>query len=150
MTITPSLGAAFELAFENHLGQTDKAGEPYIAHVVRVASGVSDETARIAALLHDVVEDTGVSLNDVELQFGTEVRNAVDAVTKRKGEEITDYYARVAANPMGLAIKYADLGDNGNPERLARLPEELSARLQKKYAFARSYLAELTGDRADG
>lgn len=149
MTAPASFGAAFELAFHSHLGQTDKAGEPYIAHVVRVTSGVSDETARIAALLHDVVEDTGVSLDDVGRQFGTEVRDAVDAVTRRKGEEVTAYYARVAANPLALAVKYADVGDNSNPERLARLPEELSARLQKKYAFARSHLAELTGGRTD-
>lgn len=136
------VGAAFELALAAHAGQTDKAGAAYIGHVARVAAGVSNDPARVVALLHDVVEDTDVSLGTVEEHFGNEIANAVDAITRRSGEASRDYYARVKADPLALEVKLSDLADNSDPTRLSLLPPADRARLEAKYAAARQALME--------
>jgi len=138
------IGAAFELALTAHAGQVDKAGAPYIGHVARVAArvadGPEDEAARVVALLHDVVEDTKVTLAEVEAQFGAEIAQAVDALTRRKSEPGESYYARVRANALALVVKRADIDDNADPARLSLLPEETRNRLSRKYATARAAL----------
>lgn len=133
---------AKEIAAAAHRGQVDKAGQPYITHPARVAARVAgDEHAVAAAWLHDVVEDTPVTLADLEDSFPTEVTIAVDALTRRPGEAPADYYARVRAVPLALTVKLADLADNSDPQRLARLDVATRERLIAKYARAR---AELT------
>lgn len=134
------LGRAFEIAFKAHWGQKDKSGQPYIAHVVRVASRVAPEDAQIVALLHDVVEDTAVTLDTLRSEFGPMIAQAVDAITKRDGEDQDTYLDRVAANPLAKAVKIADLGDNSDPVRMAQLDQLTQARLAKKYAAARERL----------
>lgn len=136
------LGDAFEMAFKAHWGQTDKSGQPYMAHVVRVASRVAPEDAQIVALLHDVVEDTKVTLEEVEAAFGPMIARAVDAITKRDGEATADYLDRVAAEPLARAVKMADLSDNSDPVRMAQLDRATQDRLTKKYAFAKSRLMQ--------
>jgi len=136
-----TLGRAFEIAFRAHWGQTDKSGQPYIAHVVRVAARLAPEDAQIVGLLHDVVEDTEVTLAEIEATFGPLIAGAVDALTKRAGEPNAAYLDRVAANPLARAVKLADLSDNADPVRMAQLDRATQARLTKKYAFARSRLA---------
>lgn len=133
---------AEEIAAAAHRGQVDKAGQPYITHPARVAARVAgDENAVAAAWLHDVVEDTAVTLADLEEAFPAEVTIAVDALTRRAGEAPADYYARVRAVPLALTVKLADLADNSDPQRLARLDAATRERLIAKYARAR---AELT------
>ncbi|MEM7058552.1 MAG: HD domain-containing protein [Pseudomonadota bacterium] len=134
------LGRAFEIAFAAHWGQTDKSGQPYMAHVVRVASRVAPEDAQIVALLHDVVEDTQVTLDTIRDVFGTFIADAVDAITRRDGEGHDAYLDRVAANPLAKAVKIADLNDNSDPVRMAQLDQLTQARLAKKYAAARERL----------
>ena len=134
------LGQAFEMAFAAHAGQTDKSGQPYMAHVVRVASGVTGD-AQIVALLHDVVEDTPVSLEEVSAAFGADIAAAVDAITKRDGEPVDTYLDRVAANPLARAVKLSDLADNSNPARLAMLDADTQAHLTRKYDHAKARLA---------
>lgn len=132
---------AEQIARTAHEGQVDKAGEPYISHPARVADRVrGDENAETVAWLHDVVEDTGVSLDELRQTFPEEVVEAVDAITVCPGEDRSAYYARVAANPLALKVKLADIADNSDPERLARLDEEPRARLEAKYAKARTAL----------
>ncbi|MEM7188495.1 MAG: HD domain-containing protein [Pseudomonadota bacterium] len=131
-----TIGAAFEMALAAHAGQTDKSGEPYIAHVVRVAAGLTDPDAVKVALLHDVVEDCDVTLQEVEEAFGPRIASAVDAITKRDGEAHEQYLVRVAADPMARAVKLSDLADNTSPLRMARLDDATRARLEKKYAAA--------------
>lgn len=133
---------AEQIAAVAHRGQVDKGGQPYITHPARVAARVAgDENAVAAAWLHDVVEDTTVTLAELEESFPAEVTTAVDALTRRHGEAPADYYARVREVPLALTVKLADMADNSDPQRLARLDAATRDRLIAKYARAR---AELT------
>ena len=109
------------LARAAHAGQVDKAGAPYAAHPARVAAAVpGDPLAEAAAWLHDVIEDTGTTLADLRAEgFPEPVLAAVDALTRRADEERDAYYARVAADPLALRVKRADIADNSGPERLS-------------------------------
>lgn len=136
------------VATKAHEGQTDKAGAPYIGHPERVVSHVSKyadtdtlESARVVAWLHDVVEDTTVTLDDLRQQFPEAIVCAIDAITKRPGENVDDYYGRVGADPLSIIVKRADMDDNTDPARIAKLAPELRARLAKKYAHAREVLS---------
>ncbi|AKU18072.1 HD domain-containing protein [Luteipulveratus mongoliensis] len=134
---------AKDIARRAHAEQVDKAGHAYITHPARVAQRVAgDERAEAVAWLHDVVEDTAVTLADLAETFPAEVVAAVDAITRRKGEDGDDYYDRVARDPLALKVKLADLDDNSDPERLALLDEATRERLTRKYAHARQRLAQ--------
>mgnify|MGYP001473011132 CR=1 FL=1 len=135
------LERAFGLAFQAHAGQVDKLGEPYIAHVVRVAAAVSGFERQCTALLHDIVEDTQVTLSDLAALFPSEVVEAVDAITKRPSEGYEAYLARVGANQVALDVKLADMADNNAPRRLAGLAEPDRRRLKEKYDKAASILS---------
>ncbi|MBX0301101.1 hypothetical protein K2F54_14090 [Cryobacterium sp. 1639] len=128
------LHAAITLARTSHAGQVDKLGVAYIYHPLAVMQGVTGEDAKIVAVLHDVVEDTPVTLDHLRtLGFAEPVVRAVDAVTKRPGESLAESMARVAADPLALVVKLADLAHNANPKRQAGLPEDVRARLKVKY-----------------
>ncbi|TEA06292.1 HD domain-containing protein [Mycobacteroides salmoniphilum] len=130
---------AERLAKEAHLGQTDKAGEPYIGHVRRVAASVTprEPVYMAAAWLHDVVEDTGVTLDGLLAQgFPREVVVAVGLLTRRDEVPSETYYEQIAADPVALAVKIADIADNTNADRLARLDQETNTRLIAKYRNA--------------
>lgn len=137
--------SAREVATEAHQGQVDKAGAAYITHPERVAAKMVRGTRQEdVAWLHDVVEDTAVTLDRLEaLGFSQDVVDAVDAMTRRDGEQPDDYYARVAANSIAVEVKLADLADNTDPERLAALPRDVRDRLQEKYAHAHEALHRL-------
>lgn len=134
--------AAEEVATTAHQGQVDKADRPYIDHPRRVVGHLVEPTPvqSVVAWLHDVVEDTITTLEDVDRAFGSEIASAVDAMTHRPGETSAHYYARVKANPTALVVKTADLADNTDPERLRVLAPEVRARLETKYAHARHEL----------
>lgn len=125
------LEKAIQLAVEAHAGDTDKAGETYIRHPLRLMQQMETETERIVAVLHDVVEDTEYDLDDIEDKFGTEVRDAVDAVTKRDGEDYEGLIDRAAANSIARLVKIADLKDNMNITRLNTVDSETGERLKK-------------------
>jgi (p)ppGpp synthase/HD superfamily hydrolase len=133
------------LATTAHLGQTDQAGQAYIEHPRRVAEAVTQrggsELEIAAAWLHDVAEDTELTLDVLEaLGLSNELVAAVDALTMRHGETRDEYYTRVQANPTALAVKLDDINDNADPDRLDRLDETTRARLEAKYAKARARL----------
>ncbi len=131
---------AFEIARDAHAGQVDKACRPYFSHPIRVARSLSSPYAEVA-LLHDVVEDTLVTLDDLRTAgLSEEIVEAVDAITKRKGESKDDYYQRVKANPIALVVKLADVDDNADEKRLSELDPETADRLRCKYAHAREVL----------
>ncbi|MCM1013658.1 MULTISPECIES: HD domain-containing protein [unclassified Brevibacterium] len=131
-----------------HTGQVDKAGQDYIDHPRRVAANAAAiaeeqgldsadaESAIAAAWLHDVVEDTSVSADDLRREFPTEVVAAVDAVTKRSGEAVEDYFARVRSDRLAVIVKTADLADNTDPVRQAALDDATRVRLAEKYRRA--------------
>ena len=124
------------LAHEAHAGQTDKAGEPYINHVARVAAAVSDDPmAECVAWLHDVLEDCPTYELRVFLHFPRQVTRAVELLT-RDGAYAADYYGFILTDPVALRVKLADIADNSDPERLAKLNPETAERLRWKYAEA--------------
>lgn len=130
---------AEEIATKAHEGQVDKAGQPYIEHPRRVAARLPEELKPVA-WLHDVVEDTGVTLEALAAAFPAWIVEAVDALTHRDGEPRTDYYRRVAANDAARQVKLADIADNSDPARLAQLDAGTRTRLEAKYAKALSQL----------
>lgn len=133
---------ALELVTKAHAGQTDKIGQPYIGHPLAVAERVQSESARVVALLHDVVEDTPLTLSDLTAAgFAPEVVDAVDAMTKREGEQYDAYLARVAACPLAKEVKLADLAHNTDPARLSALDDATRERLKKKYDYAQRVLS---------
>jgi (p)ppGpp synthase/HD superfamily hydrolase len=148
MTPDKVVAAASEIAAHEHAGQTDKAGVAYITHPARVAARVAgDPDAEAVAWLHDVVEDTGRSLDDLRgAGMSERIVSAVDAISKRDDEDRNTHYARVAANPLALKVKYADLADNGDPVRLATLDPEVRKGLEAKYEHAHQVLAAKSAD----
>lgn len=132
---------AEQVATRAHAGQVDKAGVAYITHPARVAARLNTPVTQTAGWLHDVVEDTGTTLEGLAgAGFSPEVVAAVDALTRRPGEEPNAYYVRVAANASAVAVKHADLDDNTDPARMAHLDAKTRDRLDRKYAHARAVL----------
>lgn len=133
------------IAMDAHKHQKDKCGEPYIGHPMRIAMAVraenySDEVEAVA-WLHDVVEDTPWTLDMLrDADFPESVVEAVDAISKRKGENFETYYERVKANPLALVVKWHDVADNADPARLARVAPDTRDRLREKYERARKLL----------
>lgn len=126
------LQRAVRIAEEGHAGQVDKAGRPYIAHPRRVMMAMRDDAARIVAILHDVVEDCGVTLEDLEKEgFPRHLLDALDAVTRRAGETYEAFVARAAADPIARQVKYADLQDNADLSRIAAPTAADVARTEK-------------------
>ena len=135
--VTFTVDDAIRIARAAHDGQVDKSGKPYIDHPLRVMGRVSGEHARMAAVLHDVVEDTPVTADDL-LAAGcpSEVVATVLALTHRDDEAQEDYLARVLADPVAVAVKRADIADNTSPPRLALLDTATQDRLRAKYSRA--------------
>ncbi|MFI1467533.1 HD domain-containing protein [Streptomyces wuyuanensis] len=133
------------IAREAHAHQTDKAGRPYAEHIRAVADGVrkrggSDEQIA-AAWLHDAIEDDVLSREWLAAaELPQQVKDLVDAMTKRPGEEPESYARRILATPGARLVKEADLAHNADPERLAVLDEPTRNRLSAKYATMRHLL----------
>ena len=126
------LGKAIELAKQHHKGQTDRAGKPYIEHPFRVMNQMKSDKEKIVAVLHDIVEDTDISLNDLKNEgFSEEVVSAVECLTKQDGENYDSYIERISFNPLAVKIKLADLEDNRNLTRLPQVTDKDLERLEK-------------------
>lgn len=139
--------AATELARTAHAGQTDKAGQPYVQHVIRVRDALREhgEEAQIAGVLHDIVEDTPISLDDLRtIGVTRRALAAVDSVTRRPGETYMDLIRRAAADPLGRLVKLADNADNSSEDRLACLGRNESDFLRWRYAKARAVLEDVS------
>lgn len=130
---------ALAIAVKAHSGQTDKIGEPYILHPLRIMLRMDSESERIVAILHDVVEDSPVNLNDLrKAGFSRKVVDAVDHLTRRKHEPYQAYVMRASQTPLSRKVKVADLEDNMNLRRqhgLAKRDKVRMARYQKAYRF---------------
>lgn len=136
---------ALEIAAKAHSGVKDKQGEPYILHPIRVMMGVESDRARIVGVLHDVVEDTDVSLDDIRAEgFGEDVVMALALVTHAKDQPYSDYVIACKANPIACQVKLSDLRDNSNLNRLLLRAEKFDtdAARMKKYVLSYQFLLD--------
>ena len=131
---------AYEIAKKAHLGQVDKAGEAYIKHPEKVASFVKTDEEKAVAYLHDVIEDTELTLEDLyEYGLSKEVIEAVDIITKKRGEDYQSYLNSVKKNKLARAVKLADLRHNSDLTRLTKVTEKDIER-KEKYQKAINFL----------
>jgi (p)ppGpp synthase/HD superfamily hydrolase len=138
----PTLEDAIALAAQAHAGQLDKGGHPYILHPLRVMLRLTREIDRIVAVLHDVVEDTYVTMEDLrEAGYSEEILAALDSVTQRFGESWDVYLTRVEKNVIGLRVKLADIDDNMDLRRIAQ-PNRYDLERVEKYKVAVARLRE--------
>ncbi|MDR0886449.1 MAG: HD domain-containing protein [Clostridiales Family XIII bacterium] len=134
---------AMILAYHAHHTQVDKDGVPYIYHPIHLAEQMTTEYETIAALLHDVVEDTDVSIDDLIIAgFPDEVIEAVHLLTHEDDVDYFDYLKGIRANAIATSVKLADLAHNSEESRLTSLDEATADRLRKKYAKAKQYMNE--------
>jgi (p)ppGpp synthase/HD superfamily hydrolase len=123
---------AIAIATRAHKGQLDKAGAPYILHPLRLMLAMSTEEERLAAVLHDVVEDGGITVGQLRAAgMPDSVVKAVDLLTKRKGQEYDAFIRRLAPNSLARTVKLADLRDNSNLSRIANPTDEDQFRVRK-------------------
>ena len=116
------LEKAARLMLEMHKGQTDKAGLPYFLHPMRVALNCENSIQKIVAFLHDILEDTPTTPDDLkDFGFSTEVIEAIQSVTRKEDEDYEDFIARCSLNPTGRYVKIRDLEDNVNVSRLQNI-----------------------------
>jgi (p)ppGpp synthase/HD superfamily hydrolase len=127
-----TLELAIQIAASAHAGQVDKAGHPYILHPLRVMFSVDTPDERMAAVLHDVVEDTQWTVDALRNEgFSEVVLTAVVALTKRAGESRIAAARRAAKNPVARAVKLADVSDNMDLSRIPDPKESDFARLEE-------------------
>lgn len=147
MFVAELVGKAVRIAAQAHDGQTDKAGEAYILHPLRMMSRCRTDAQRIVALLHDVVEDSPVTLEDLAGEgFPPEITAGIDGMTRRQGESYEEFISRASQNPLSASVKRLDLEDNLNTLRLTELTEQDMSRLQKYHAAYRHLLNNPGGD----
>ena len=138
MVYTPLTAKAMQISYQAHHGQTDKVGVPYIFHPIHLAEQMNDEISCCVALLHDVVEDTHITLEDLSKEFPPQVVEAVALLTHPEGMDYFDYVHQTATNPVAKKVKLADLAHNSDQSRCigAELPSEKLIYWQDKYARA--------------
>lgn len=116
-----TLEKAIALAANRHAGQVDKAKQPYILHPLRLMFNVQTPTQQIVAVLHDILEDTPTTVDElIDLGFSSEVIDAIQALTKKPGESRIDAAYRAVQNPIARVVKLADVNDNMD---LTRIPQ---------------------------
>lgn len=128
----PTLEDALQLALRAHAGQKDKYGQPYILHPLRVMARMDTEAEQMVALLHDVIEDSDTTLDDLRKQgYSEAVVEAVDAISKREGEDYFVFVQRAMANPLARRVKQGDLEDNMDIRRIPEITEDTHRRLAR-------------------
>ncbi|MBQ3084041.1 MAG: GTP pyrophosphokinase [Clostridia bacterium] len=123
---------AMKLCFEAHKEQVDKSGLPYVFHPIHLAEQMQDEATTVVALLHDVVEDTDYTLEDLaQMGFPQAVVNAIALMTHDPAVPYMDYVAEIKKNPVARAVKRADLAHNSDLSRLDFVDEKALTRVEK-------------------
>jgi len=132
MIYTPMTRKAMRIAYDAHHGQVDKTGLPYIYHPIHLAESMPDENSIITALLHDVIEDTGITVQDLAQEgFNEDILTALTLLTHNPAEEYMDYISRLSTCPLARRIKLADLHHNSDATRLDSVDEKMARRLKK-------------------
>lgn len=139
MTIT-----AMQVAYTKHAGQVDKAGVPYIFHPYHLAEQLQDEIACTVALLHDVVEDTDTTFEELSEKFPDEVIEALRFLTRTKDTPYLEYVKNIRKNKIATAVKLKDLEHNMDKARmsLTHISDEKLKRLYDRYTKAVQILTE--------
>ena len=119
-----------------HAGQKDKAGLPYVEHPRAVAARVESEEEKIVALLHDTVEDTDATIDEIRELFGSTIADAVALLTHDDSVPYMEYVAKVKENPIARAVKLADLTHNMD---LSRIPHVTERDLQRIEKYKKAY-----------
>ena len=135
---------AMKIAYDAHLGQLDYNGVPYIFHPYHLAEQMDDEIACTVALLHDVVEDTSLTFEDLEKWFPSEVMEAVRLLTHDDITDYFDYVRKIKTNPIAAKVKLEDLKHNSDQSRCigSDLTEERLLHWKEKYAKAMEVLLQ--------
>jgi GTP diphosphokinase / guanosine-3',5'-bis(diphosphate) 3'-diphosphatase len=129
---------AITLALHWHHGQVDKAGKPYIFHLLRVMGRMETIEEMVVAVLHDIIEDTPVTAEYLlERGYPSNLVRALVALTKVKGESRMDSLLRAAQNPLALRVKLKDNGDNRDPNRMSNPPTQVE--LSRKAMYDREH-----------
>ena len=132
MIYTPLINKALKISFTAHKNQTDKNGIPYIYHPYHLAEQMDTEYEICTALLHDVIEDTNMTIQDLrEEGFPDEIINAINVLTHRKNQPYTKYINNIKQNELAKKVKLADLKHNSDSTRITSLTEKDKARLRK-------------------
>ncbi len=139
---------ALELVVTHFRGMKDKDGEPYVMHCLRVMMGVSDPLARQVALMHDLVEDTPVSIEELRSRnFSEQVVAAVDLITHKSEDSYADYVVRIKQNDLARQAKLSDLRDNSAVSRVLYREHSLERDMQRIGRYILSY--QFLSDRMD-
>ena len=142
MIYTPLIKKAMKICFEAHKEQVDKTGIPYVFHPFHLAEQMDDELSTICALLHDVVEDTEMTLEDISnLGFGDDVCRVLSLLTHKDDVPYMDYVREIAKNPTATKVKIADLKHNSDLTRLDII-DEWAIKRKEKYSEALRILGE--------
>lgn len=132
MIYTPATKKALRLCFEAHKGQVDKSGMPYVFHPFHLAEQMKDENSTVVALLHDVVEDTNLTFDDLRaFGFENDIMEALMLLTHEDDIPYLTYVAAIKRNPIARAVKLADLQHNSDLSRLDIVDEEALNRKAK-------------------
>lgn len=136
MIYTPQTKVALKLCFDAHKDQLDKSGMPYVFHPFHLAEQMTTEETTIVALLHDLVEDTDYTIEDlVNMGFHQAVTDAIALMTHAEGVDYMDYIGKIKDNPIAKAVKLADLKHNSDLTRLDQV-DESALRRKEKYRKA--------------
>ena len=142
MIYTPMTKRALKICFEVHKNQVDKSGLPYVFHPFHLAEQMDDELSVTCALLHDVVEDSGMTLRNLrEMGFPEEVLEVLSLLTHDKSVPYMDYVREIKKNPIAVKVKLADLKHNSDPARVDAADESMLKRWAK-YAEAIEILSK--------
>ena len=132
MIYTEKTKKALKLCFEAHKNQTDKSGMPYVFHPFHLAEQMKTEETTIVALLHDVVEDTDYTLDDLDkMGFDKPIIEAIELLTHTDDTEYMDYVRAIKSNPIAKTVKLADLTHNSDLTRLDEITDKSLARREK-------------------
>ena len=132
MIYTPMTKKALRLCFEAHKEQNDKSGMPYVFHPFHLAEQMKDEDTTIVALLHDVIEDTDKTLDELrDMGFSDRVVSAIALMTHGDGVPYMEYVAAIKANPIAREVKLADLRHNSDTSRLDAVTQRDIERAEK-------------------
>ena len=143
MIYTEMTKKAMMIAFQAHKNQTDKSGMPYIYHPVHLAEQMIDEESTCVALLHDVVEDTDWTFEELAEQgFDGRIIEALKLMTHTEGVPYMEYVGRIKSNPIARTVKLADLRHNSDLTRLNEVNEKALERVEK-YKNAIALLEEV-------